>query len=72
MKSLTAEPSRRNSGFDATEKRPFERSPLWASKDSRTRDSTQLPQPIGTVDLLTTTVKEPPSRWPIAVAAARR
>src|SRR3954447_19989265 len=43
-KSLTAEPSRRNSGFDTT----------YTSGRWRTR-STTLVDPTGTVDLLTTT-----------------
>src|SRR5262245_15669357 len=43
-KSCTAEPSRRNSGFDTT----------WTSDRPRTR-STTLVDPTGTVDLLMTT-----------------
>ena len=52
-------PSRRNSGFEATAKQSVALRPLRCSKDSRTSDSTQLPLPMGTVDLFTTTVKSP-------------
>ena len=41
-------------------------------KDSRTIDSTQLPLPMGTVDLFTTTTKSPSKCCPIPSAAARR
>ena len=49
MKSPIAEPSRRNSGFDTTEKACL---PL----DSLITFSISCPVPIGTVDLVTTTL----------------
>jgi hypothetical protein len=49
MKSLIAEPSRKNSGFDTTSKVPSGRCVL------RMR-SISSPVPTGTVDLVTTTV----------------
>ena len=49
MKSSIAEPSRRNSGFDTTENGNFGlRSPMIFSMS--------WPVPIGTVDLVTTTL----------------
>lgn len=50
-------PSRRNSGLEATAKHPPGPRSLRSSKASRTNASTQFPLPMGTVDLLTTTVK---------------
>src|SRR5918995_7280216 len=49
-KSCTAEPSRRNSGFDTT----------FTSGRSRTRSTTRV-EPTGTVDLFTTTLSY--GRW---------
>ena len=49
MKSLMAEPSRRNSGFDTTSK-------LASGRALRMILSTSSPVPTGTVDLVTITV----------------
>ena len=49
MKSWIAEPSRRNSGFEATSNRTF-------GQTRRRIAATSRPVPTGTVDLVTTTV----------------
>ena len=62
MKSLIADPSRRNSGFEAT----------WMSRSGRalaTISLTRLPVPTGTVDLVTSTVGRISARATSSAAA---